>query len=87
MTFQNYLNYEQNTRFPIFGAAVQKRGGTARHDAVAWGYARGADNYGVDIIQNCEVKGIKRTNGFINCLETSRGEIKCKKVGFTWIFS
>jgi len=52
-----HLNYD-NARFPIIGAAVQKRAGTARHDAVAWGYARGADQQGVDIIQNCEVTGV-----------------------------
>ena len=77
-----HLNYGPNSRFPIIGAAVQKRGGTARHDAVAWGYARSADSYGIDIIQNCEVTGIKRKDGYIESLETSRGEIKCKKVGF-----
>ena len=47
-------------RYPILGAALQRRGGTARHDAVAWGYARAADALGVDIIQNCEVTGIRR---------------------------
>jgi len=52
-----HLNYE-NARFPIIGAAVQRRAGNARHDAVAWGYARGADAFGVDIIQNCEVTGV-----------------------------
>ena len=77
-----HLNYESNARFPIMGAAVQRRAGTARHDAVAWGYARGADQYGVDIIQNCEVKGIIRDNGLITNLETTRGTIKVKKVGF-----
>ena len=51
-----YLDFE-NARFPIKGALFQKRGGTVRHDAVAWGYARGADKKGVDIIQNCEVEG------------------------------
>jgi glycine/D-amino acid oxidase-like deaminating enzyme len=52
-----YLDFEQ-TRFPIFGGLYHKRGGTARHDAVAWGFARGADQRGVDLIQNCEVTGI-----------------------------
>ena len=57
-----HLNYD-NARFPIIGAAVQRRAGTARHDAVAWGYARAADQLGVDIIQNCEVTGVARANG------------------------
>jgi len=77
-----HLNYGPNARFPIFGAAVQPRAGTARHDAVAWGYARGADRYGVDIIQNCEVTGIERSGSQIAGLQTSRGLIRCKKVGF-----
>ena len=77
-----HLNYTANARFPIFGAAVQKRAGTARHDAVVWGYARAADKRGIDIIQNCEVQGIKRVNGHITRLETSRGNVGVKKVGF-----
>ena len=77
-----HLNYGPNARFPIMGAAVQKRAGTARHDAVAWGYARGGNNLGVDIIQNCEVKNIKREQGKIKELETTRGIIKGKKIGF-----
>ena len=76
-----HLNYD-DSRFPILGAAVQKRAGNARHDAVVWGYARAADKLGVDIIQNCEVTSIKRNNGKIESLETSRGEIKGKKIGF-----
>ena len=63
------------------GALLQRRGGTARHDAVAWGYARAAENLGVDIIQNCEVKGINITNGTVTGLETTRGSVKAKKVG------
>ena len=51
-----YLDFD-NARFPIQGGLLQRRGGTARHDAVAWGYARGADQRGVDIMQNCEVTG------------------------------
>ena len=58
-TFCPPLNIE-NLRYPVLGGALQRRGGTARHDAVAWGYARGADARGVDIIQNCEVTGIRR---------------------------
>ncbi len=76
-----YMNYT-NSRFPILGAAVQKRAGNARHDAVVWGYARAADYLGVDILQNCEVTGVSRKNGIIENLETSRGSIKAKKVGF-----
>ena len=55
--------------------------GTARHDAVAWGYARGADEMGVDIIQNCEVKGIKRNGDSVEGIETTKGFIKTKKIG------
>jgi len=76
-----HLNYD-NARFPIIGAAVQRRAGNARHDAVAWGYARGADSLGVDIIQNCEVKGVTRSDGEVSALETSRGTIAANKVGF-----
>ena len=54
------LNISRDLRYPVLGAALQRRGGVARHDAVAWGYARGADRLGVDIIQNCEVTGIRR---------------------------
>jgi heterotetrameric sarcosine oxidase beta subunit len=70
-----------NARFPIKGGLLQRRGGTVRHDAVAWGYARGADSRGVDIIQNCEVTGIKTAKGKIVGVETSRGYIGCKKLG------
>ncbi|MDC0056819.1 sarcosine oxidase subunit beta family protein [Alphaproteobacteria bacterium] len=76
-----HLNYE-DARFPILGAAVQKRAGNARHDSVAWGYARAADQLGVDILQNCEVTGITRNKGRIESLQTSRGTINAKKVGF-----
>jgi sarcosine oxidase subunit beta len=76
-----HLNYE-DARFPILGAAVQRRAGNARHDSVAWGYARAADQFGVDILQNCEVMGITRNKGRIESLQTSRGEIKVKKIGF-----
>ena len=70
-----------NARFPIKAALAQPRGGTVRHDAVAWGYARGADEMGVDIIQNCEVKGIKRNGDSVEGLETTKGFIKTKKIG------
>ena len=75
-----YIDYEQ-TRFPIYGGLYHKRGGTARHDAVAWGYARGADQRGVDLIQNCEVTGIDIENGQVTGVQTSRGAIRAKKVG------
>ncbi|MFK7892187.1 MAG: FAD-dependent oxidoreductase, partial [Granulosicoccus sp.] len=73
------LDFE-NARFPIQGGLLQKRGGTVRHDAVAWGYARGADQRGVDIIQNCEVTGIRIEGGRAAGVDTSKGVIKAKKV-------
>jgi methylglutamate dehydrogenase subunit A len=75
-----FLDYE-NARFPIRGGILQRRGGTVRHDAVAWGYARGADSRGVDIIQNCEVTGIRIENGRVLGVETSRGYVGCRKLG------
>jgi sarcosine oxidase, subunit beta len=76
------LNIAPGMRYPILGAALQRRGGTARHDAVAWGYARGADAMGVDIIENCEVTAIRRdTSGAVSGVETTRGFIATKKVG------
>ena len=75
-----FLNFD-NARFPIKGALTQKRGGTVRHDAVAWGYARGADLRGVDLIQNCEVTGMRIEGGRILGVETSRGYIGATKVG------
>ncbi|WP_332814079.1 sarcosine oxidase subunit beta family protein [Ramlibacter sp.] len=69
-----------NTRYPVLGASLQRRGGVARHDAVAWGYARAADARGVDIIQNCEVTGIRRSGGAVVGVETVKGFIKAKKV-------
>jgi methylglutamate dehydrogenase subunit A len=75
-----FLDFD-NARFPIRGGILQRRGGTVRHDAVAWGYARGADSRGVDIIQNCEVTGIRIENGRVSGVETNRGFIKCKKLG------
>jgi len=74
-----YLNYD-NARFPIYGGLLQKRAGTARHDAVAWGYARAADQRGVDLIQNCEVTGFNINNGRVTGVETSRGKIEANKV-------
>jgi sarcosine oxidase subunit beta len=76
------LNIEPGLRYPVLGAALQRRGGTARHDAVAWGYARAADALGVDIVENCEVTGIRRdASGAVEALETSRGLIRTRKVG------
>jgi len=75
------INTNQNIRYPVMGGFLQKRGGTARHDAVAWGYARAADSLGVDIIQNCEVQGIIRDQNKIKGIITSKGEIGTKKLG------
>jgi sarcosine oxidase subunit beta len=74
-----YLDFEQQ-RFPIHGGLFHPRGGTARHDAVAWGYARGADRRGVDLIQNCEVTGIDIEGGVVRGVRTTRGAIRAKKV-------
>jgi sarcosine oxidase, subunit beta len=69
-------------RYPVLGAALQRRGGTARHDAVAWGYARAADALGVDIIENCEVTGIHRNaDGSVAGVETTRGPIRSPRIG------
>lgn len=73
-----YINL--NTRYPVLGASLQRRGGVARHDAVAWGFARAADARGVDLIQNCEVTGIRRENGAVTGVDTVKGFIKAKKV-------
>ena len=76
------LNIGGAMRYPVLGGALQRRGGTARHDAVAWGYARAADARGVDIIQNCEVTRVRRaTSGAVEGVETTRGFIRAKKVG------
>jgi sarcosine oxidase subunit beta len=69
-----------NTRYPVLGASLQRRAGVARHDAVAWGFARAADALGVDIIQNCEVTGIGREGGRVTGVDTVKGFIKAKKV-------
>lgn len=75
------LNISSTLRYPVMGSTFQARGGTARHDAVAWGFARAADALGVDIIQNCEVTGIRRDAGRVCGVETSRGFIAAGKVG------
>ena len=74
------LDMSSSARFPIVGGLMQPRAGTARHDAVAWGYARGADRRGVDIIENCEVTGFLRDGDRITGVSTSRGEIRARKV-------
>jgi len=75
------INTSPDVRYPVLGATLQRRGGTARHDAVAWGYARGADARGVDIIQNCEVTGFDIEGGAIVGVQTTRGAIRTSKVG------
>jgi methylglutamate dehydrogenase subunit A len=76
-----FLNFD-HARFPIVGGLLQRRGGTARHDAVVWGYARAASDRGVDIIQNCELTGfIRDARGAVVGVETTRGDIRAKKVG------
>ncbi|ESY64037.1 MULTISPECIES: sarcosine oxidase subunit beta family protein [Mesorhizobium] len=70
-----------NSRFPVAGALLQKRAGTARHDAVAWGFARAADALGVDIIQNCEVTGFDIQGGRVSGVRTSRGNIRATRIG------
>ncbi len=76
------LNISDNIRYPVMGGALQRRGGTARHDAVAWGYARAADALGVDIIENCEVTGIRRdASGAVHSVETTRGIISSRRIG------
>ena len=75
-------DFSDEVRFPIFGGLMQPSAGTARHDAVAWGYARQADDMGVDIIQHCEVTGFDVVNGKIKGIRTSRGDIKAKKLDY-----
>ncbi len=75
------INIDPSIRYPVMGGFLQRRGGTARHDAVAWGYARAADDLGVDIIQNCEVTGLRRKGNRIEGVETTKGFIKSPKVG------
>jgi methylglutamate dehydrogenase subunit A len=74
-----YLDFD-SARFPVQGGLLQRRGGTARHDAVVWGYARGADMRGVDIVQGCEVTGIRTDGGRVTGVETTRGFIAAGKV-------
>jgi methylglutamate dehydrogenase subunit A len=75
-----FLNYD-NARFSVHGGLLQKRGGTVRHDAVAWGYARAASLLGVDIIERCDVQGFDLANGQVQAVETSRGRIEADRIG------
>ena len=75
------LNTSPKARYPVLGASLQRRGGTARHDAVAWGFARAADSRGVDIIQSCEVTGIEIEDNRVIGVDTAKGPIKAKKIG------
>jgi sarcosine oxidase subunit beta len=75
------LDCSPGARFPILGGLLQPRGGTVRHDAVAWGYARAADALGVDIIEQCEVTGIRVTDGAVTGLDTTRGAIETPRIG------
>ena len=75
------IDMSRSARFPVDGGLIQQRGGTARHDAVAWGYARGADSFGVDIIQKCEVTGFVRDGDAVVGVETTRGRIGAGRVG------
>ncbi|MBL96120.1 MAG: Sarcosine oxidase subunit beta [Alphaproteobacteria bacterium MarineAlpha3_Bin5] len=75
------INISRKIRYPILGASLQRRGGVARHDAVAWGFARAGDARGVDIIQNCEVTGIVHEKGRVSGVETTKGFIGAKKLG------
>ncbi len=76
------LNIGAGMRYPVLGAALQRRGGTARHDAVAWGYARAASALGIDIIQQCEVTGVTRdASGAVTGVETAKGKVAARKIG------
>ena len=74
------LNIGKEARYPVLGAILQRRGGIARHDAMAWGYARAADARGVDIVENCEVTGIRRDGNRVVGVDTSRGPIAAHKI-------
>src|SRR5205814_10406056 len=75
------LDCSPNARFPILGGLLQRRGGTVRHDAVAWGYARAADALGVDIIQRCEITGIRIERGSVTGVRRTQGDIVTCKIG------
>jgi sarcosine oxidase subunit beta len=75
------VNIDRDVRYPVLGATLQRRGGIARHDNVAWGFARAADNFGIDIIQNCEVTGILREGDRAVGVETTRGTLRAERIG------
>ncbi|MDH3439345.1 MAG: sarcosine oxidase subunit beta family protein [Gammaproteobacteria bacterium] len=75
------INTSPDARYPILGASLQPRAGVARHDAVAWGFARAADQLGIDIIEQCEVTGINRNGNAVTGVETTRGTIIARKIG------
>jgi sarcosine oxidase subunit beta len=77
------FRHRPNARFPILGGVIQRRGGTVRHDAVAWGYARGADSHDIDIVENCEVTGFTKRGNRVITVHTTRGEIACGRVALT----
>jgi sarcosine oxidase, subunit beta len=77
------LSIDRNARYPVLGATLQRRGGVARHDAVAWGYARAADALGVDIVENCEVTEIRVSGGRVSEIETTRGTIFADKIAIS----
>ena len=79
--FCKIINISKNSRYPVLGATLPRRAGTARHDAVAWGFARAANKYGVDICENCEVNGLGIENNKIVSVNTSQGIIKTNKIG------
>lgn len=79
--FVPQLDMSAETRFPIVGGLLQPRAGTARHDAIAWGYARAADHLGIDILENCEVTGFLKDGDAIIGVQTTRGDIKSAKIG------
>jgi heterotetrameric sarcosine oxidase beta subunit len=78
-----FLDYSKESRFPIFGGLIQRRAGTVRHDAVAWGYARAADRLGIDIIEQCEVTGFLRDGDRITGVETTRGRISAGRTAIS----
>lgn len=78
-----YLDYSPEARFPIWGGLLQRRAGTVRHDAVVWGYARAADAFGIDIIEDCSVTGILTDNGRAVGVQTSRGRILAERIGIS----
>jgi sarcosine oxidase subunit beta len=78
-----YLDFSKDSRFPICGALLQRRAGTVRHDAVAWGYARAADRLGVDIVEGCEVTGFLRDGDRVTGVETTRGRIGAGRIAIS----